>query len=104
MLNITKNLRDDAFETIADVIQSSIVYEIKCQRKGQIVINLGMLYAMSKAIINKSPGLETLCLRFAEKVSDERIPMPVIKEVGREKVWLNFEEGYGWYASEEKIV
>ena len=104
MINLTKGLSDEAFETISEVIKESINYEVVRNRKAQIIVNLGMTYAISKAIIERKPGFITLCLNFARKLSGTRIPMSVIKEVSTEKVWLSFnEDTEEWYASEEKI-
>jgi len=103
MIKLMQNLSDEAFETISNVIKESIAYEVARNRKAKIVLNLGMTYEISKAIIEKQPGYITLCLEFARKVSGIRIPTSVIREIITEKVWLSFNEDTNqWYASEEK--
>ena len=93
---------DEAFETVSEVINESIKYEEERGRKGKISINPGLLLGMSKAIIERREGYITLCIRFAKYLTGKNVPISVIKEIIRNKVWLNFDKGE-WYASEEKI-
>jgi len=67
------NMTDESFITIYTIVAASIAYETVREREAKIVVNLGLLKAMSEAIISKTPGYITACLRFARELTGQRM-------------------------------